>query len=398
MRMVFILKKWQPSLKTDSNTVNYCVVVPTYNNSATLQAVLEGVQRYATNVIVVNDGSTDSTSEILTNFNNLEVITHAINQGKGMALRNAFDRATALGFDYAITIDSDGQHSPDDLPKMVDVLTKNQGKLIMGSRAMDGEGIPKKSSFGNRFSNFWFWAETGIRLSDTQTGFRAYPLKPMRGMKWFTRRFEFEIEVIVRLAWSNVKFAEQPIAVAYQEDRVSHFRPFKDFARISVLNTFLFTAALIFFLPRLWLWNWSIANMWQQVKNEFVTGSDSSLKLAGAVGLGLFFGIFPIWGFQMLGAFAVASILRLNRVLVLFSSNISIPPFLPLIIYFSFWTGSFFFQEPVQFASWESLDLSTIHKHVMQYAIGAVALSVLVGGVGFTFTYMLSFILKSIRK
>lgn len=392
MRQVCISKKWRGSLKTEtpSDNVNYCVVVPTYNNAATLSSVLDGVLVHTSNVLVVNDGSTDHTTEILDGFDGVKIITHEVNQGKGIALRNAFNLATKLGYEYAITIDSDGQHSPDDLPKMLKTIAKNPGKLVMGARAMDAAGIPKKSSFGNQFSNFWFWAETGIRLSDTQTGFRAYPLQPMQGMKWFTRRFEFEIEVIVRLAWRNVKFVEQPISVAYEEDRVSHFRPVKDFARISVLNTVLFTSALLFFLPRLWIMNWSVANMWQQVKNEFSAGSDSPAKLAGAVGLGLFFGIFPIWGFQMLAAFAVASILRLNRVLVLFSSNISIPPFLPVIIYGSFWLGSYFFNSPVQFASWETLDLSTIHSHVMQYAVGAVALSVLVGSIGFFITYLLS--------
>lgn len=375
---------------TDHIDVNYCVVVPTYNNASTLKAVLDQLLVYTSNVIVVNDGATDSTAEILGDYTHLNVITHLENLGKGMALRHAFAWANDKGFDYAITIDSDGQHSPDDLPKVLDTVSRNQGKLVMGSRAMEAEGIPKKSSFGNRFSNFWFWAETGIRLSDTQTGFRAYPLKPMQGTRWFTRRFEFEIEVIVRLAWRNVKFVEQPISVAYEEDRVSHFRPLKDFARISVLNTFLFTGALLFYLPRLWLMNLSLANLWKQVKNEFVAGSDNPVKLAGAVGLGLFFGIFPIWGFQMLVAFAIASILRLNRILVLFSSNISIPPFLPLIIYLSFQAGALFFQEPVRFTDWASLDLSTIHRHVMQYATGAIVLSMVVGSLGFIVTYLLS--------
>ncbi|SMD32173.1 Glycosyltransferase involved in cell wall bisynthesis [Reichenbachiella faecimaris] len=379
----------------DSSEVNYCVVVPTYNNASTLKTVLDSLLSHTSEVIVVNDGSTDHTAEILGQYANLDVIIHLVNQGKGMALRNAFELATRRGFEYAITIDSDGQHNPGDLPAVLGKIAENRGKVVMGSRAMEGEGIPKKSSFGNRFSNFWFWAETGIRLADTQTGFRAYPLKSMLGMKWFTHRFEFEIEVIVRLAWRNVKFVEQPIAVAYQQDRVSHFRPLKDFARISVLNTFLFTAALLFYLPRLWFMNLSLSNLWKQVKNEFEAGSERPVKLAGAVGLGLFFGVFPIWGFQMLVAFAIASILRLNRLLVLFSSNISIPPFLPLILYFSFQMGSFFFKEPVHFASWESLDLSTIHSHVMQYAIGAVLLSALVGISGFAVTYLLSVVIRN---
>ncbi|MEO9850655.1 MAG: DUF2062 domain-containing protein [Reichenbachiella sp.] len=360
-----------------------CVVVPTYNNAATLTMVLRGVEAHTKDIIVVNDGSTDQTNEVLNEFGHLDQIGFSENQGKGQALRSAFTRAIELGYNYAITIDSDGQHSTDDLPLMFEAIRSNPGKLIMGSRTMKAEGIPKKSSFGNQFSNFWFWAETGLRLSDTQTGFRAYPLNSIKGMKWFTKRFEFEIEAIVRLAWRNVKFVEQPISVAYEEDRVSHFRPFQDFARISVLNTVLFTSALLFFLPRLWIWNFSFSGFWHQIKNEFTSGSHSPIKLAASVGLGLFFGIFPIWGFQMAAAFALASIMRLNRVVVLLSSNISIPPFLPFVIYFSFQLGSVFFTKPVEFLNLDSIDLSTIHIHLSQYLVGAVLLSILTGVFGF---------------
>ena len=115
---------------------------------------------------------------------------------------------------------------------------------------MSQDGIPKKSSFGNKFSNFWFWFETGIKLDDTQSGYRLYPLQfiPKR---FFTKKFEFEIEVIVRTAWNGIPVKNVPVNVLYDpNERVSHFRPFKDFTRISILNTILVFVTLFYIKPR----------------------------------------------------------------------------------------------------------------------------------------------------
>jgi len=229
-----------------------CVLVPTYNNQGTLKSVLDGVLQYTNQVVVVNDGSTDNTSEILKSYTFLNIVSYDKNQGKGWALRQGFNRALELGFDYAITIDSDGQHFAEDLPKFLDKLEEQPGSLIIGARNMDQSSVPGKSSFGNKFSNFWFWVETGLKLPDTQSGYRLYPIHRMKEMKFITRKFEFEIEVIVRASWRGINVTSVPVKVFYAEkaNRVSHFRPFKDFSRISVLNTALVTIALLYINPR----------------------------------------------------------------------------------------------------------------------------------------------------
>ncbi|UXP30775.1 DUF2062 domain-containing protein [Reichenbachiella agarivorans] len=369
--------------------INYCVLIPTYNNASKIRPVLEKVGLYASNVIVINDGATDSTAEILADFPQYDVIIHEVNQGKGVALRHGFERAITLGYDYAITIDSDGQHDAADIPKIIAAIEQNPGAVVMGSRNMEQAGVPGKSSFGNKFSNFWFWAETGISLPDTQTGFRAYPLHPISKKKWITSKFEFEIEVIVRLAWSNIPFVSVPIHVTYEEDRITHFRMFRDFARISVLNTFLVTLALLFFLPRLLIMRFSFQKSWEKLKVEFGKNKDNPGKMAFSVGLGLFFGIFPVWGFQMLIAFGVASVFKLNRLVVLFFSNISIPPFLPILIFVSFLCGAPFVADPVQFSDFTHLTLDSVYDQVVQYAIGSVLFSVAAGLIGTLVAYIL---------
>jgi glycosyltransferase involved in cell wall biosynthesis len=229
-----------------------CVLVPTYNNEHTLGKVLDSLLEYTDQIIVVNDGSTDRTFSLLKGFPQINLVSYSPNQGKGMALRMGFRQAVKCGYDYAITIDSDGQHFAEDLPKFLAKLEDHPASIIIGARNMDQSSVPGKSSFGNKFSNFWFWFETGIKMSDTQSGYRLYPVKLMEHTTFITRKFEFEIEVLVTSAWRGIKITEVPVRVFYaeKENRVSHFRPFKDFTRISILNTFLVIIALFFIKPR----------------------------------------------------------------------------------------------------------------------------------------------------
>src|SRR5690349_21497009 len=141
---------------------NCCILIPTYNNAGTLAAVIESVLTYTTRIIVVNDGSTDNTKNILEKYPVLHVVTFGRNKGKGVALRAGFKEAGALGYERAITIDSDGQHFADDIPLFLEKLEEQPEALIVGARNMSGETIPGKSSFGHKISNFWFHAETGI--------------------------------------------------------------------------------------------------------------------------------------------------------------------------------------------------------------------------------------------
>ena len=377
-----------------SDAVKYCILMPTYNNATKLPAVLDQIVAFTSDVIVVNDGSTDDTAEILSSYEQITCLTHDQNQGKGVALRNGFEKAISMAYDYAITIDSDGQHKPEDLPAIIQKMNEHKGSVIMGSRNMAQDGVPGASSFGNNFSNFWFWAETGIKLPDTQTGFRAYPLAPIAAKKWFTAKFEFEIEVIVRLAWEGVSFVAQPISVIYEEDRITHFRKFRDFTRISILNTFLVIAALAFFLPRLKIKTFSLRNTWNKFKTELIKNKDNPIKMSASVGLGLFFGIFPIWGFQMLVAFAIASLFKLNRLVVLFSSNISIPPMLPIIIFSSFLCGAPFVSHAIDFKNLNDISLDSIHEQYIQYMVGSTILSVLLFLLGFLITFIFMKMLK----
>lgn len=360
-----------------------CVIIPTYNNARTLERVILGVLQFSEDIIVVNDGSNDNTGSILENYQDtIEIISYERNKGKGFALRKGFRKAITLGFKHAITIDSDGQHFPEDLYHFSKAIEENPDKLIMGARDMKQESVPQKSSFGNRFSNFWYWINTGYKLPDTQTGYRAYPLRKIKKMRFWTRKFEFEIEVIVRLAWSGVKVISVPVKVAYEEDRVSHFRPGKDFFRISVLNTVLVLLTLFIFFHVRMIRKIFSRSFYEKVKNEVLAKNDSSVKKSASIGYGLMVGVLPIWGFQIAFGLGSAWLLRLNKFLVVASSHISIPPMIPFIIYGSFQFGKLFVDDPVNLI-WDELTVDYAYNNITQYLIGSIMLGASLFGTGF---------------
>ena len=373
--------------------INCCVIVPTYNNINTIERILESLLLFSgeQDIIVVNDGSTDRTPYLLLMkyTKRLTVIDYVINQGKGYALRAGFKQALAMGYKNAITIDSDGQHQVSDIPIFLEAAAKNPGAVIMGSRDMEQEGVPGKSSFGNKFSNFWFKFETGISLPDTQTGFRLYPLTEIADLKLYTTKFETEIEVLVRLAWRGVPIIPVKIDVIYdKEERVTHFRPFKDFARISVLNTVLVILTLFYFLPKRLIGKIKKKGLWNIIKEEAVKPEESNLSKAKSIGFGFFMGIVPVWGFQLLIGIPLAVYFRMNKVLFLAAANISIPPFIPIIIYGSYKLGGLFYENEVQLTSFENLTLSSIHVNFVQYFIGGTLLATAAGLAGFLITYL----------
>jgi len=229
-----------------------CVIIPTYNNDQTLAQVIDSALEYLSAVIVVNDGSTDDTLEILKRYQEkIEIVAYEKNRGKGFALRCGFDRAEQLGYTHAITIDSDGQHFASDIPKFVKAAHENPNALIVGSRNLTQDNMPQKNTFANKFSNFWFTVQTAHRLSDTQSGYRLYPLQKMKRLRPLTSRYEAELEILVRCAWRNIPIISIPIHVYYAPEgkRVTHFRPGIDFVRISLLNSLLTLLAFIYGYP-----------------------------------------------------------------------------------------------------------------------------------------------------
>lgn len=354
--------------------------MPTYNNHKTLQRVINGVLEYTSNLIVVNDGCTDNTQEILSKYTKLTTLHLPVNQGKGNALSVGLKKAEELGFEYAITIDSDGQHYPKDIPLFLETLhySTNKDLLLIGARNLNANGMPRKNTFANKFSNFWFWAETGTQLEDTQSGFRLYPVKKVNKLKLFTTKYEFEIEVIVKASWNDVEVKNIPINVLYDKDeRVSHFRPFKDFVRISLLNTYLVFIALLYIKPRNLIRSIKKKGLKKFFYEDFLANTDSNTKKSLSISLGTFIGLSPFWGFQTFLAIFLASIFKLNKVISFTFSNVSIPPFIPFIIYGSLKVGGFLLNKKFSLNFSEIDSNFNIKTHLLQYIVGSFTLAII---------------------
>ncbi len=368
--------------------INGCVIIPTYNNEKTLKRVIDNTLKIVDGkyIIIVNDGCTDSSSQILEEYKNqVTLLSNETNQGKGYSLNKGLKKAIELGFDNAITIDSDGQHFPEDIPNFIQKCKVFPNHIIMGARNMSQEGVPNKSSFGNKFSNFWFKIETFIELPDTQTGFRLYPLAHLKKMHLFTNKFEFEIEIIVRSAWRNIGFISLPIKVLYDKnERVSHFRPGRDFFRISVLNTVLVTCALFYFYPKHLISKKSLV----AIKNEAIKPEESNFKKSISIGFGFFMGIFPIWGFQLLIGIPLSILFRMNKVLFIAAANISIPPMIPFIIYGSFLFGQLFLEGEINHEKLLSFTMEDIKTNSILYFTGASIFAILAGFAGFGISWL----------
>jgi len=371
-------------------SLKICVIIPTYNNERTLKRVIDGVLEITDDLIVINDGATDSTSRILKKYTDITQIYLPKNKGKGNALRVGFKKAEELGYEFSITIDSDGQHYPEDIAVFVNQLEfeTNKNILLIGSRNMNQEAVPGGSSFGNKFSNFWYKVETGIQLKDTQSGFRLYPLKELNKIKFYTSKFEFEIENIVKAAWKGIIVKNVPVKVLYDEqERVSHFRPFKDFARISLLNTWLVLVAFIYIKPRDLIRKLRKKGIRRFIKEEILGSNESPLKSAQAMALGVFIGLTPLWGFHTILVLSLAVLFKLNKVISFAFTNVSFPLFIPFTVYASIMIGTQVLGEPTDYSFADFEQNFEFVKSLKTFVVGSFILafvaSIIVGLVSY---------------
>ncbi len=213
----------------------FAVVIPVYNHGGTVNAVVQAALELSLPVFVVDDGSTDESGRAVQDIAGAQLLRHPSNQGKGAALMTGFQAAAKVA-DWAITIDADGQHYPGDAVSLIRALPGGQRAVVLGCRQhMLSKGAPWTSRFGRGFSNFWVRSAGGPTVADSQSGFRIYPLPEVLHLGVRARRYQFEVEVLVRAAWARLPVVEAPIRVTYgaKGERISHFRPFVDFCRNS---------------------------------------------------------------------------------------------------------------------------------------------------------------------
>ncbi len=214
------------------------VVIPAYNEGRTIRGLVQRTLAVATTIAVVDDGSRDDTAEAVADLP-VTVLRHEVNRGKAAALASGFAWALGQGADAVVTFDGDGQHRPEDLPRLLAVATQHRDRLIIGARLNGREAYPRARNFANRFADFWIAWAAGHPVIDSQSGQRVYPaalLRRVAGLGERSRRFTFESEVVIRAAQLGFTTIAVPIAAIHiATGRASHFRPVRDIARIVVM-------------------------------------------------------------------------------------------------------------------------------------------------------------------
>lgn len=212
------------------------VVVPTYNNPLTINNVANDVLSHGYTLIIVDDGSEVSVSSLVNEHDALTVLRHETNQGKGEAIITGAKEAQKRGFSYFISLDGDGQHLASQIEKICDACD-GADQIIIGARNFEINHVPNGSKFGRWFSNFWACWDTEQTITDSLSGFRLYPTSIL-DLIIKTKRFDWEMEVLVKHAWKGRLIKEVSIECYYPtpEERVSHFKKFWDTAAIVMVH------------------------------------------------------------------------------------------------------------------------------------------------------------------
>ncbi|MFP6584546.1 MAG: DUF2062 domain-containing protein [Candidatus Hydrogenedentota bacterium] len=364
-----------------------CVLLPTYNNARTILAIVDGVRRYVSTIIVINDGCTDNTETLLNQCDGIEVVTHATNKGKGAAIVSGFVHARELNCTHVITMDTDGQHNPDEIPQFLEAIKENEKSVVIGNRKLPEGRRARKSRILRKNSNFWTWVVTGHWVEDTQSGFRSYPLESLSELHFKTTRYDFEIEVLVYAIWNDVAIESIPVSASYGPGSESHFRPIVDFLRVAHLNIrFIFERLFLAKVIRARLHTTAFRQgtiserIGRFVRTTMLQESVTPFQFAACIGVGVVCGILPVWGFQSALALSIAGLLNLSRTLTFLASNISIPIMMPVIFYLSLLTGHVMLTGNVDLPlSPKSLPDGWKTAYALEYLVGSVCFSGIAG-------------------
>jgi glycosyltransferase involved in cell wall biosynthesis len=211
----------------------FAVLIPALNAERTIAQVVADARKELEPVIVVDDGSRDATGEVARE-NGATLLRHEVNRGKGGALKTGFAWALENGFDGVITLDADGQHLPGEIPKFIAARATNGADLIIGGRAHLFGGMLPRRRTANRFSAWSISIAAGVRVTDSQSGFRFYSSRLLRTLKLRTNGFDMESEVIVRAGRNGFAIVTIPIELGFVDGvATSHYKPLMDTLRIA---------------------------------------------------------------------------------------------------------------------------------------------------------------------
>ncbi|TRZ53825.1 DUF2062 domain-containing protein [bacterium] len=364
------------------------IIIPLFNHAATVRNVVERALVTHDRVLVVDDGSTDGGGDTLRGLPVI-VLRHEVNRGKGAAIMTAAREAVRMGMTHIVTIDADGQHFPEEIPRILDVARQDPLSIVVGKRDFDAADVPGSSRFGRAFSNFWLRVQTGCALGDAPSGFRVYPLTVLEGLDLRESHYSFEVEVLVKAAWAGVPLRDAGISVYYPpaKERISHFGIFRDNLRLSLLNTRL-TMRSALPLPHR-----KIAHAGDRVDkvsilhpvraiSALLAENASPGRLAAAGMMGVTLGAAPLIACQTIVILFAAGYFKLNKVVALGAGQLCIPPLVPALCI----EAGYYIRhgELLTEVSWQTLGYQGLER-LYEWMIGSLligpSLGVIVGGI-----------------
>lgn len=372
--------------------MRFLVVIPHFNHERTLRKVVESALKEHPDVAVFDDGSDCSPYPQLQGLS-VHFIRFEKNRGKGAVLREASQWAWQNGYTHLITMDADGQHSAADIPSLIGKAKQYPQALIIGVRNM-GRSVPFSSRFGRSFGGFWVHFQTGKKVRDIQSGLRVYPLEILQHISTWSRRYAFEVEIVVRALWGGFEVQEVPVEVCYPSDRVSHFHKLKDNLRLTVLNTYLTLRSMLPIPHRKYLSSTQKEvkkqSYWEQLKENLRT-KDNIGKNAFSAAWGIFCGSIALPGIRQVMLFSGAGFWNLNRILVISFEKFCIGPIIPAVcIEFGYF---------LRHGSWlTQFNLTTLGKQFLsrfwEWIVGSFFVAPLLAGITFCLIWGIGWMLN----
>lgn len=390
-----------------ATALNPVVIAPSYNNAATLADVLTRIAALGLPIILVDDGCTDATDDVVKYWTRayplapIQVLKHKHNRGKAAALRTGFAAAMNAGYSHAVSIDTDGQHDPERIPKLLDVARHDPAAYVLGWRDSRHADYPARSRWGRRLSNLLIRLECGLRVYDSQCGLRVYPLELIRTVRCRSGRFGYEAEMITRAGWAGFPVVQAPVNTRYLPpgQRVSHFRPWRDSLHAIAIHLRLVFGTIApiphrqyhpagirvkrrFSMRDLLRWM-NPMRAWRELRR----GEIDRTELAAALAVGVFVANLPIYPLQTVFALYLARRLHLNPLAVLGGTQVSTPPISAVLIAAAICLGHLLLHGSLP--TWPNFhDAHAIWRLVawpllIDWAVGGVLLGILMGAAVF---------------
>ncbi len=376
-------------------------VIPVYNNAATVFDIVARARRILPNVLVVDDGSTDRNLAECFSGSGIPVLRHEHNLGKGAAILTALNHLSAdPSVRYMITLDADGQHDPEDIPRFYPLMARNDYSLLIGCRDFSVPNVPASSRFGRKFANFWMRIETGVKVGDCQSGFRAYPVRYVSRLHFLTRRYNFETEILTRAAWANLELHDVPIHTHYpkKEERISHFDPWKDNFRLACIHAHLVGIRMLP-IPKKKLrpspgFPYSIFRPGELFR-ALLRENASPEGLGVSAGVSSFLAVLPLPGCHILAILYTAERLHLNKIMALAIQNLYMPPLSPFLcieLGYRMRNGAWLTELTLQSG------VKELHLRLYEWFLGSLILAPFWGIVSGILVYFITLFLQKRRK